>query len=170
VAQKSVFFQTFGISGGQISARRQLYPTLIPTGEKAERVPLPVYKYNGESILLECYTVSCDKQLPTFRRFAVPSSSGWSKENIAILLGLLDVKILRKVGNYLAVNMIQPSWRLKSFNYTTGRTSHPAMHTMTSMKLSAPAGNLTNNLRPRSPLLGRFTDQLRGCNMYIRQA
>jgi len=57
-----------------------------------------------------------------------------------------------------------------SFNYTTGRTSQPALHTVTSMKLSAPAGNLTNNLRPRSSLLGRFTDQLRGCNMSIRQA
>jgi len=47
------FLKIFGISRGQSSARRQLYPTLMPTGEKAEWAPLPVYKYNGESILLE---------------------------------------------------------------------------------------------------------------------
>jgi hypothetical protein len=65
------------------------------------------YTFGGPS-LLRCYIMSNSKQLPTFQRINVPSSSS-SARNVILVLDLLDPTqedniILQKVGNCASIN------------------------------------------------------------------
>jgi hypothetical protein len=53
--------------------------------------------------LLECYAVSTDKYLPTFRKIVKPLFSGCYSAKRTILSEYEDSMILRNVDNYLAV-------------------------------------------------------------------